>query len=595
MINRICAFTILLSLTFPVLGQNKVVDISDLNYSGKIRLFPDVEGKVVVGKSLSQYISESKRDDITVFPGWPVTMAGTNESGGVYCHLDDDDQLEIIYPVGNRLYAFNTDGTAVDGWPQQLDYPTDGTAAYGDIDGDGEGEIVVTTHQIASFAVGSVYAFEKDGTNVPGFPVSTEGGGIRTPALGDLNLDRALEIIITVRNWPEGFVYVFKGDGTVYPNWPQRMDYVPASSAAVGDIDGDDIPEIVTESYYRLHAYKTDGTLMPGFPYLPGENRVFSYSTPVLADIDGDGNREIICGDHSVSDGTGAVHIVRSNGMSLPDWPRLTASWIYAPPSVADINGDGLFDVVIGDQSLSTSPANKIYAWTAMTADTLPGFPVTGVFGINCQIILADIDGDQQIELIADDNSSDGKYAGFNHDGSVISGWPLEVDGSTFYINPFVTDINNDGIAAISGGGYNQDESIINLYLWNTGMAFKTESSPLPTLQYNTRRNGVYGDTLMVGIPVIENFKAENWSLAPNPASDHVFLYNSASNLNRKKQKEICISLYNSSGTLVLSHNYLSDNQIELKLSGISPGIYYIKISGYSQEPEVQKLVIIRK
>ena len=84
------------------------------------------------------------------------------------------------------------------------------------------------------------------------------------------------------------------------------MDYVPGSEVAVGDINGDEIPEIITESAYYLHAYTPGGTLMPGFPYSPGPDRVFSYSTPVLADLDEDGNREIICGDHSQTDGSGA-------------------------------------------------------------------------------------------------------------------------------------------------------------------------------------------------------------------------------------------------------------------------------------------------
>jgi hypothetical protein len=589
MINRICAIAVILLQYFPVWGQNEVVDISRLNYSGNIRFFADVDGKVVVEKSFSRYLDPGHgRDDIPVFPGWPVTVGGSNERGGAFGHLDEDISMEIIYPAGLSLYAYNVDGSVADGWPQALDNPTDGSAAYGDIDGDGLGEIVVTTHQNATFAIGSIYAFRGDGSLVEGFPVATEGGAVRTPALADLDLDGALEIVVTIRNWPDGFVSVYRGDGTIYPGWPQRMDYVPGCAVAVGDITGDEIPEIVTESYYRLHAYSADGVLLPGFPYLPGENRVFSYSTPVLADLDGDGNREIICGDHSIGDGTGAVHIVRHNGLSLPDWPKFTASWVYAPPSVGDINGDGRLDVVAGDQTLSSTPVNKLYAWTAMTGEVLPGFPIEEVYGVNSQIILADLDGDEQIELMADDNTSNGKYAGYNHDGTVMEGWPLPVDGSTFYINPFVADINNDGMMAISGGGYNQDEAITNFFLWDPGVKYDAELAPLPVLQYNTRRSGVYGDTLMVGLPVYNDKVEKSWTISPNPASGLINLVNSGNH-----QNAFDISIFNSAGKVVYHNKYGAGGEItRIDLSGFHSGIYWLRISSYSAS-ETHKLILL--
>lgn len=593
MIYRICAFSVILILNLSAGGQNRVTGISLLNYTGEIRYVPDVMGFVVVADNLNLSVDQKQiqRDEIILFPGWPVSIGGSNERGGVYANLDGDEDFELIYPAGTMLYALNIDGTAVEGWPRQLDHPTDGSAAFGDIDGDGAGEIVVTTHENATFAIGSVYAFETDGTMVTGFPVATEGGGIRTPALSDLDLDGALEIVMTVRKWPDGFVYVFKGDGTMFPGWPQRMDYVPGSAAAAGDIDGDDYPEIIAESYYRLHAYNRFGDLLPGFPYLPGENRVFSYSTPVLADLDEDGNREIICGDHSIGDGTGAVHIVRYNGLSLPDWPRFTVSWVYGPPSVADIDGNGLLDVAVGDQTLSETPVNRIYAWTAMTGEALPGFPVENVHGINSQILLADVDGDGMVELITDDNTSNGKYAGFNHDGTVAEGWPLSLDGTTFFINPFVTDINFDGTLDISGAGYIVGAGLTNVYLWNTGKDYVEENNPLPILQYNTRRNGVFGDTLMVGIRDNEVKMTGEWSLSPNPARNIV----SVNPPTGHSGNPVNITLFNSSGNKYFTQDYKENPPYLINLTGFPPGIYYLKIEDEPTRRKILKLIILPK
>jgi hypothetical protein len=583
---------ILLTCFFPAAGQVKVIDASSISINLPVRFFPDVEGKVVVDESYFNYLSSKiSRDDISVFPGWPVSRAGTNERGGVYGNLDDDPELELVYPLGSALYAFNIDGSDVTGWPKTLDYPTDGAASFGDIDGDGIGEIVVTTHQTATFAFGTIYAFEINGTDVAGFPVATEGGGVRTPVLADLDNDGALEIIIAVRNWPDGLIYVYYGDGTIFPNWPQRMDYVPGSAVAVGDINGDEIPEIVAESYYGLHAFTFDGHLMEGFPYFPGPGRVFSYSSPVLADLDNDGNREIICGDHSTENGSGAVHIVKYNGNSWVDWPKITGSWIYGPPSIGDINNDGLLDIAVGDQTLSATPLNKVYAWTALTGDPLPGFPITDVFGINSQIILADFDGDDMIELMTDDNTafnSIGKYPGYNHDGTDMENWPLETAGSTFFINPLAVDINLDGIMDISGGGNEQSTGITSVYMWNAGVEFNSSMAVLPILQYNTRHNGVYGDTLMVGLPDLAKEINETWKIFPNPASTHLTVI--SPDLQEKSQLE----LYNSKGIKMSGQSVHSKNQtLQLDLTAYSSGIYWLVVRSNSGIDSAKKIIII--
>jgi hypothetical protein len=589
---------LIMLLYLPVRGQNEVIDVSCVSSIEGIRFLPDVDGKVVIDKGYLDHLSSLENNDsMTVFPQWPVASTGMNERGGVFGNLDDDPELELVYPVGAVLYAFNIDASDVDGWPQALDFPTDGAPAFGDIDGDGVGEIVVTTHETATFDFGTVYAFEINGTMVAGFPVTTDGGGVRTPVLVDLDGDDALEIIIAVRHWlqpytPEGFIYAYRGDGTVFPNWPQRMDHFPGSAVAVGDITGDEIPEIIAESYYGLHAYRTDGVLMDGFPYLPGSDRVFSYSTPVLADLDGDGNREIICGDHSIENGSGAVHVVKYDGTSLEGWPKFTGSWIYGPPSIGDINDDGLLDIAVGDQTLSATPANKVYAWTASTGDTLPGFPINGIFGVNSQIILADIDGDEKIELMFDDNTSEGKYPGYNHDGTIMEDWPLVVDGSTFFINPMVVDINLDGILAISGGGYDQGSGNTNLYLWNANVGYNAELAVLPILQYNTRHNGVFGDYLMVGTPDIPEKIKGRWNIFPNPATTSLTLSPPEVPGNSNLPENVQVGIYQSMGIKLNGQNYnTSGGDLHFDLTGYPSGIYWISIKSGSRVEGMFKFI----
>ncbi len=465
---------------------------------------------------------------IALFPGWPVEITGFQLHGGIYCNLDSDSTMEIVSNTGNKVYAWNLDGSIVTGWPQALNLFAYGAPALGDVDGDGEDEIVVGTRAGGTGNSGWLHVFEKDGSAAAGFPLSLpSGGATKTPVLCDLDGDGAMEIILEERNWPDGWICVYNGDGSVHSGWPQQMDHVPASSAAAGDITGDGVPEVVAVSYLSIYAYDASGNLLDGFPYTPAGDRCFSYSSPVLADMDGDGNREIICGDHSTTAGNGKVHVIHSDGSLMTGWPQTTAHWLYAPPAVGDIDGDGEPDIVIGDEHLSSSPGNLLYGWRSDGTD-LPGFPIGPVWAVNTQVLIADFDGDQQVELLFDDNSAaggTGHYHGYNHDGSIIAGWPLETTGTTFFKNLFAADLNMDGNVDLVGAGEDQDNNLF-VHAWHTDIPVNPELNYLTILQYNRQHDGVYIPPASSGIENTDVSPALVVPLTvqctPNPCSESV-------------------------------------------------------------------------
>ncbi len=515
-IRRFCLCFVLLYL-IPGLVTARVVDWSEVSFPPGIRALPDVCGKVNVDDALLLGSTPLDRGPVVAYPDWPQLESGSSDRGGIYCNLDADPELELVYCSSNRVFAWNIDATDVPGWPLYVTGYPFGAPAYGDIDGDGIGDIVVST-RIGAGNDGRLYAFEADGTVKSGFPVTTTGGATKTPTLGDLDADGALEIVIEERAYPTGYVCVYSGDGSVYPGWPQELDYVPGSAAAVGDITGDGVPEIIAESYYHLYAYDTAGNLLSGFPVSPGSGRVFSYSTPVLADMDGDGVREILCGDHSSGAGNGAVHVIRNDGTPLPGWPRYVSYWIYGPVAVGDIDGDGNPDVAVGDQVLAGSPVNMVYGWDA-TGANLTGFPITSLWAVNSQIILVDLDGDDQVELMFDDNTGNNRYMGYNHDGTPMAGWPLPMQGSSFFNNPLAVDINQDGGLDLSGAGGVSTTSTY-FYLWDANAPVNPAKSYLPILQYNVRHDGVYNPPGTAGIAVeLAAPRRQLGHAAPNPFS----------------------------------------------------------------------------
>ncbi len=523
-------------------------------------------------------------DSFPVYPNFPKHISGTTFEGSIFCNMDSDPDLEIVINIAYTVQAFNIDGSSVTGWPKTVSsYVLEGAPAFGDIDGDGYGEIVVTNHGLTSG--GYIYAFKRDGTSCPGFPIN-HGYSSRTPVLADVNGDGKMEIIVNKRTYPTGSVYIYKNDGTILTGWPKNIGHVPASSAAVGDIDNDNVPEIIMESYNGLYAWKVNGDSIPGFPFMMPNGDVNSYSSPVLADVNGDGYREIIFGTHALSGG-GFVYVLKRNGTVQSGWPTTVSSWIYGPPSVGYIDSDNYLDITVGDQIMSMNPSDYVYAWDR-NGNSLTGFPIGPFNAVNCQIVLADIDGDNQTELVFDDNTYStstglGQYLAYNNDGTPVAGWPLNTTGTTFFTTPCFTDMNRNGILDMIGTGIEgtSPSQYTNVYLWNTGQPYNYTKIYNPMWQYNTRHNGVFGDIPIVGIPetnknIPDKFELfQNYPNPFNPVTNIKYMISNNGYVNLKVYdilgKEI--------KTLVKEYKKAGAYEVSFSAQNLPSGIYFYRLN----------------
>jgi subtilisin family serine protease len=207
-----------------------------------------------------------------------------------------------------------------------------------DLDGDGDLEIVALTSRTKLFAL------HHDGKKVRLTPRRTEGTFNRcgrtkmppvleAPTAGDLDGDGAAEILVSTKSgkWKWGGVWdiICAGPipGTDYltavsskrevlPGWPVAFPYplgdntYGPGSTAIADIDGDGRADVVsgsgicgkTEEEYGLpgrrcftvYAFDATGAVKPGFPKsTPGPGPAMGV-TPAIADLNGDGLKEIV-------------------------------------------------------------------------------------------------------------------------------------------------------------------------------------------------------------------------------------------------------------------------------------------------------------
>ncbi|OYT17640.1 MAG: hypothetical protein B7C24_01660 [Bacteroidetes bacterium 4572_77] len=468
---------------------------------GFAELTIEAHNSLIEGKTITPYQNTYYKDSksIELFPGFPVDFSSSPKENAVYCNMDEDPELEIIYIGFSNVFAYNIDGTLVSGFPSEtFTNLAETPPSLGDITGDGIPEIVFATRYQGSSLIGSVYAYDLEGKILPNFPINHGYNG-GAPSLFDVDNDGKLEILISKRinGSTNAELYIYNEDGTVVENWPQAFPhYIPTGSISVADIDNDQQAEIVAAYYKGIVAFELDGTQIFDFP-LP-ENVSISYSSPVIANLDETPEKEIIFGTWGFSGAEAKVYVLDYQGNSYPNWP-IEVQWnIAAHVSIADIDQNGTLDIFAVDQ-VGGSATFYLYGWDK-DGNQLSGFPIAKDFAGFSQILIADIDNDQQLELITDDNRTyAGSYAGlyhsFNHDGSEITNdWPLELSsGGTFYKTPTILDVDQDGNLDFLGAGGTIAPYTTSAYLWKLNIPVPANHLlPLTTAMYNLQRTGEY-------------------------------------------------------------------------------------------------------
>jgi hypothetical protein len=168
---------------------------------------------------------------------------------------------------------------------------------------------------------------------------------------------------------------------------------------------------------------------------------------PSVADLNKDGIPEIVLATGGTQ--AGRLYVVDRKGIDLPNFPKnFNNNWILSAPTLSDLDDDGILEIVVCER---VSPAGRLQV-LRLDGTSFPNFPITLDRTPAVTPSVADIDADGKKDIVV---ASTGSLYAFELNGSLKSGFPItNPDLRYSYQSPILVDLDEDGQKEIIGAGH---------------------------------------------------------------------------------------------------------------------------------------------
>ena len=430
---------------------------------------------------------------------WERQLGGVvRESSPGMGDVDGDGQLDLV--VGSHDGRVNVlragDGSSTPGWPQQTTHAINSSPAVADTTGDGRPEIHIGVGTDDAPG-GGVYSYAPDGRvrwrYAAADKVFSNPSIHSTPAIGDVNGGGGPEASFGALGLES--IHAVDPNGVRLGGFPFYWDDTVFSSPALVDVDRNGVADIVIggDSSPGAPVDHRGGMVraMDGGGRPLWEHRVDDIvrGAPSVGDIDGDGRPDIVFGGGDYWGGADStrVYALELDGRLKPGWPQSTDGVTNASPTLADLDGDGRLDIAIGtfDSRHGRGAGGSVYAWNG-AGGRLAGFPrASGGGVVLAQLVTADLDGDGGQDLLVPTGGAVFAYSG--RTGARLFSL-AEGRGTGFQGSPLVADVDRNGLLDVVLAGFRDGSGVVLRY----ELGPQAAAGPLawPQFRRDSRRTG---------------------------------------------------------------------------------------------------------
>ncbi len=375
--------------TYPYSHTEDITVTPQMNQSGfpvtDIAVSDAVAAGDVVGDNKLEVVVVSEGDSLFVYDangnlqsGFPMYLGGTISMGPIIADMDNDGDNEIVIceRVNGYLKIINGDGSLMLDMTVGEQIRSELTVA--DLNGDGKLEVVFGTMSR------NVHAIQVDGSELSGFPLSYSAPLDKGIAIADVDGDNQPELAFGLTNTD---FYVINVDGSTLSGFPVDLPARLSNKPVIGNVKGT-IYYILTTTGRELKILNSSGGEVLTYDTVDPVN-----ATPSLCDVNNDDVLEIAFGTDNATDNYGKLYIIDFNGDTLAPFPKKLDTPINTSPVFADLDGDGQFEI------MTSTEGGYIYCFRS-DGSYYNNFPALFSGAQNGSGCIQDIDLDGDFEVI---------------------------------------------------------------------------------------------------------------------------------------------------------------------------------------------------
>lgn len=310
-----------------------------------------------------------------------------NVYGGDVKFLDADNDSDLdVFITGRTSSAANTSNLYLNNGSGQYSLATGsifelmsyGTNDVGDVDGDGDIDIVATGQNPSGNPVTKLYLNNGSATYTQQSSLPFTNLDLGAARFIDIENDGDLDLLVCGENnsgQSTTELYSNNGSGLYSLNTSSLIDGFTNSDIAIGDVDNDSYDDFIicglSGSTIATKIYMNNGSgvfsELTGVPFAPA-----MAGQVKLADFDNDSDLDVFVMGTGPGGGSNVITKIYSNvgSNTFTEVASLPGAYLSSA-AIADVNGDNLVDVVFSGTSFTPPPhATRMYLNTSTTLGT---------------------------------------------------------------------------------------------------------------------------------------------------------------------------------------------------------------------------------